>query len=59
MPSPTPKLRYGRLKERANIRAYKTCVQVQRPEFREPHVRGLSVAGGAPSHTKEKPAVVR
>jgi len=57
--SPLPKLRYGRLEERANIRAYKTCVQAQRPEFRESHVTALSVAGGAPSHTKEKPAMVR
>jgi len=53
------KFRSGRLEERANIRAYKTCVQAQRPEFRESHVTSLSVAGGAPSHTKEKPAVVR
>ena len=59
--SPLPKLRYGRFEERANIRAYKTCAQAQRPESRESHVTGssLSVAGGAPSHTKEKPAVVR
>jgi len=59
--SPLPKLRYGRFEERANIRAYKTCVQAQRPESRESHVTGssLSVAGGAPSHTKEKPVVVR
>jgi len=47
------------LEERANIRAYKTCVQAQRLEFRESHVTALSVAGGAPSHAKQKPAVVR
>ena len=45
--SPLPKFRSGRLEERANIRAYKTCVQAQRPEFRKSHVTTLSVAGGA------------